>query len=732
MKTLKTTIRSRASRRSNATQFSAFFETGTVERQELQEGLMQLNSQHSSKQERSSVPFNGKEEWTAELSLLKKLYARYDHDQRLCGLTAERDLEGKTVLWSVAHPARAEGSVQDSDQSGSAPTRYETSAVDTDTAERAEVPDVPDGTLPLWFYQPVEDQQSEIATVASIGNNEARSHSSSSMYTSSPPSGSSFSLGRPRAKSLVTSSESSMSTPTTESKNLAEELPPVTSKDSDSTGVISNTTKSAPRCDATDASCDPRKHRMSLRPASSSGSSFDWFADGDDDWTDAKYDNLFDELSVARVPPPEDSSEPQYDTLQVWNATEGVWEDVTYQLDQSGMLWDDQNVIGLKVKLMEQAKKLAALHNRVTNVQTQCQQLLDSPIKDLVKEEEALGVRSLLEKQKLLLCLCDLEEWILCTEIGSQQTSIDSFVLLQGLKEIRNTVRDELQQEFFLPPKKISLSSQRSVGTSMVPGALIRRQSTTSCVQNDADRMNAITESNVHNSAPLVPSESTIGDRLVLQEGSMMRLKSSSSSSTNPRPSYPSNPGREPTLTSSPETIALYSRSQHPPSLAVAQPTHSPQRIEAPHSPAYYSTSTPQPLYQEARETNCTFSFESSYRQQHHGRETAPFSPPNYSKSTTQPLSPEAGETNYTLSSMLSDRQQNTRQNRRAAPTSPQNYSTSTTQPMSPEPGDTNYTLPSRSGDHPHLQSRKTAKHKAKRSRLTKSERPLETKKVWR
>ena len=167
-------------------------------------------------------------------------------------------LRRKDSSWSVAQPARAEGSVQDSDQSGSAPTRYETSAVDTDTAERAEVPDVPDGTLPLRFYQPVEDQQSEIATVASVGNNEARSHSSSSMYTSSPPSGSSFSLGRPRAKSLVTSSESSMSTPTTESKNLAEELPPVASKDSDSTGVISNTTKSAHRCDATDASCDPR------------------------------------------------------------------------------------------------------------------------------------------------------------------------------------------------------------------------------------------------------------------------------------------------------------------------------------------------------------------------------------------------------------------------------------------------------------------------------------------
>ena len=97
---------------------------------------------------------------------------------------------------------------------------------------------------------------------------------------------------------------------------------------------------------------------MSLRPASSSGSSFDWFADGDDDWTDAKYDDLFDELSVARVPPPEDSSEPQYDTLQVWNATEGVWEDVTYQLDHSGMLWDDQNVIGLKVKLWNKPRSL--------------------------------------------------------------------------------------------------------------------------------------------------------------------------------------------------------------------------------------------------------------------------------------------------------------------------------------------------------------------------------------
>ena len=73
-------------------------------------------------------------------------------------MTTERDLEGQTVLWSVAQLARAEGSVQDSDQSGSAPTRYEISAVDTDTAERAEVPDVLDGTLPLRFYRPVEDQ----------------------------------------------------------------------------------------------------------------------------------------------------------------------------------------------------------------------------------------------------------------------------------------------------------------------------------------------------------------------------------------------------------------------------------------------------------------------------------------------------------------------------------------------------------------------------------------------
>ena len=82
---------------------------------ELQEGLMQLNSHDSSKQEQSRVPFNGKEEWTAELSLLKKLYARYDQDQRFCGLTTERDLEGQTVLWSVAQLARAEGSVQDSE-----------------------------------------------------------------------------------------------------------------------------------------------------------------------------------------------------------------------------------------------------------------------------------------------------------------------------------------------------------------------------------------------------------------------------------------------------------------------------------------------------------------------------------------------------------------------------------------------------------------------------------------
>ena len=81
---------------------------------------------------------------------------------------------------------------------------------------------------------------------------------------------------------------------------------------------------------------------------------------------------------------------------------------------------------------------------------------------------------------------------------------------------------------------------------------------------------------------------------------------------------------------------------------------------------------------------------------------------------------------------MSSDRQRNTRQNRRAAPTSPQNYSTSTTQPMSPEPGDTNYTLSSRSGDHPHLQSRKTAKHEGQTFAIEESHWPSESKTQWK
>ena len=211
-----------------------------------------------------------------------------------------------------------------------------------------------------------------------------------------------------------------------------------------------------------------------------------------------------------------------------------------------------------------------------------------------------------------------------------------------------------------------------------------------------------------------------------------MRLKSSSSLSTSPRPSYPSDPGREPTLMSSPKTIALYSRSQHPPSLAVAQPTHSPQRVVAPHSPPYYSTSTPQPLSQEARETNCTFSFESSYRQQHHGRKTAPFSPPNYSTSTTQPLSPEAvkqtthfrpcratvNETQGKIEGQLQLRLKITQQVLHS--------------PCPPSPATpTIHFLPGTATTHISKVER-PPNTKAKRSRLTKSKRPLETKKVWR
>jgi len=163
----------------------------------------------------------------------------------------------------------------------------------------------------------------------------------------------------------------------------------------------------------------------------------------DHDEATAKYDELFDELSIG--PLPDDDFSPKSNTLQVWNSAESVWEEVSHQLEESGTLWDGHKVLELKVKLLQQAKKLALLHNRVKHVSDESERVQVEK-SNVLEEAQAQGVRSILDKRKLLLRLCSLEERILCTQIGAQHAAIDSYVLGKSVDEL-DPPKDALKQD---------------------------------------------------------------------------------------------------------------------------------------------------------------------------------------------------------------------------------------------------------------------------------------------
>ena len=458
------------------------------EYQDLKEGMLDFTAQIPSKQKRHNTPLHGRTEWGGEMSVLKTLYSHYDPNTKFCGLKTETEEDGSRVFWTVTTSA-AEDS-QDDATSGSDTQRSSVYLSEASREEyhatgkhdtRTQVRDESQGA-PLMFFQPADDQKSR--TVAN--EQRSRDDSSASVFTSSSPVEAMQNQDEPKEhrNETVSVENSSLSLLLSETEQVPDQTSSVASRDSDCTGVVSNTTKSLSPPDVTDLSSVPEKYSRKLHSKSDSsaartGSVSQDSLGGenevdDDERSDTRYGDLFDELSVSRLSHSEHAEEtfdPEYDTLQVWNAAEGVWEDVAFQLDHSGKFMEDKNVTGLKVKLLEEAKKLSDLHNRVKQVTAKGNEVRDRLYEDIVDDDdESQGVRSLLEKRKLLLRLCDLEERLLCAEIGSQHTSMDSFALLQNLKGMTTTVRNDLES---------SMSSSRqeeSIGTSMVPGAIGTRR----------------------------------------------------------------------------------------------------------------------------------------------------------------------------------------------------------------------------------------------------------------
>ena len=139
----------------------------------------------------------------------------------------------------------------------------------------------------------------------------------------------------------------------------------------------------------------------------------------------AEDDNAqFDDIIAKQFPSYDEVYDPEKDSLQVWNAEEGVWEDVKHPLDNSEILGFDKKDHALKVKLFEQAQKLASLHNRMKSAKEEGRRFEESTRERLSSQQER-SVRAILQKRKLMMRLCNLEERIISTQIGYQLQGAD-------------------------------------------------------------------------------------------------------------------------------------------------------------------------------------------------------------------------------------------------------------------------------------------------------------------
>ena len=151
----------------------------------------------------------------------------------------------------------------------------------------------------------------------------------------------------------------------------------------------------------------------------------------------SRYSPLFDGLEFDTLDhTPETRDENEEFGLRVWNSMDQVWEDVTLQLTSQGdRFTDDPKILRLKVDLASQAKKLADLGRKVSNLRQQERNLKagsNLEILDLtnVTESDSSGFTrsdNVSEARSLILRMGDLEDRLVCDEIEVQHLSMEAY-----------------------------------------------------------------------------------------------------------------------------------------------------------------------------------------------------------------------------------------------------------------------------------------------------------------
>ena len=191
----------------------------------------------------------------------------------------------------------------------------------------------------------------------------------------------------------------------------------------------------------------------------------------------SRYSLLFDDLEHSQ--PQNESvsttSDVQNHTeeIRIWNAVDRVWEDVTFQLNsRSEIMYEDSQILQLKVALAEQAKKLSELGKKVSHLKDEERRLTSNEAEyyDLTEfsecSEAGFASRdSVSGARKLVMRMEDLEERLICNEIEIQHLSMEAFsVELNGEKMV-DSLRSA-EKEALVARQKISESTKETSGVS--------------------------------------------------------------------------------------------------------------------------------------------------------------------------------------------------------------------------------------------------------------------------
>jgi hypothetical protein len=182
---------------------------------------------------------------------------------------------------------------------------------------------------------------------------------------------------------------------------------------------------------------------------------------------DSKYYLLFKGLANSSHYQGDEERDCNEDTRTVGSDSERVWNDVSARLNRGAEYWDDNELLQLKVELVDQAKRLSSLGKRVTKIRAAEVRMYaeEERLYSLLHETTACAedVRDggLVHLRKLALRLCDLEDRILYDEIELQHLDLGAYSLDLRIEDLKTDNKKESASQREESPMVVRLLKQR-------------------------------------------------------------------------------------------------------------------------------------------------------------------------------------------------------------------------------------------------------------------------------